>query len=100
MKFYVVFVLINNYDGNVIVSTGLSGSSGELTMKPGEVVVVSEQPNNDNPIEVTAFETLSNGAVNINGRSSFSVTPSARFGASFQVLFIYREDLSKCRVFK
>ncbi|CAB4011013.1 Glyco X precursor, partial [Paramuricea clavata] len=93
IKFYVVFLLLNNYDGDVVVSTGLPGTSGEITMKPGETVAVSEQPNNNNPISVTAAVAKgTTGKVNINGQSSVSITPAEIFGASFQVLFIYRED--------
>ena len=96
VKFYVVFLLVNNYDGDVVVSTGLPGTSGEITMKPGDTVAVSEQPNNNNPISVTAAVAKgTTGKVNINRQSSVSITPAEIFGASFQVLFIYREDPSK-----
>lgn len=91
-----VFLLVNNYDGDVVVSTGLPGTSGEITMKPGDTVAVSEQPNNNNPISVTAAVAKgTTGKVNINRQSSVSITPAEIFGASFQVLFIYREDPSK-----
>lgn len=87
-KFYVVFLLVNNYDGDVIVSTGLPGPSGQITVKRGETVVISEQPNNDNPISVTAVDTATSGEVNINGQNSISIKPDKTFGASFQVLFL------------
>ena len=95
VKFYVVFLLVNNFNGDVVVSTGLPGTSGQITMKRGDTVAVSEQPNNDNPISVTAVDTATSGEVNINGQSSVSITPAMVFGVTFQVLFIYREDPSK-----
>jgi hypothetical protein len=96
VKFYVVFLLVNNYDGDVVVSTGLPGTSGEITMKLGDTVAVSEQPNNNNPISVTAAVVKgTTEKVNINRQSSVSITPAEIFGASFQVLFVYREDPSK-----
>ena len=99
VKFYVVFLLVNNFNGDVVVSTGLPGTSGQITMKRGDTVAVSEQPNNDNPISVTAVDTATSGEVNINGQSSVSITPAKVFGSTFQVLFIYREDPSKYIVF-
>ena len=99
MKFYVVFLLVNNFAGDVVVSTGLPGTSGQITMKSGETFAVSEQPNNNNPISVTAVDTATSGQVNINEQSSVSVTPSEIFGASFQVLFLYRVDPSKYKLF-
>ena len=97
-KFYVVFLLVNNFDGDVVVSTGLPGTSGQITMKAGDTVVVSEQPNNNKPISVTAVDTASR-SVNVNEQSSVSITPAKVFGATFQVLFLYREDPSKYIVF-
>ncbi|XP_028402030.1 uncharacterized protein LOC114524971 [Dendronephthya gigantea] len=91
IKFYVVFLLVNNYDREVVVSTGLSGTSGSITMRAGQTFAVSEQPNNDNPIIVTARDS-SNVEVNINDQSSISITPDEVFGASFQVLFLHRKD--------
>ena len=95
VKFYVVFLLVNNFNGDVVVSTGLPGTSDQITMKRGDTVVVSEQPNNDDPISVTAVDTATSGEVNINGQSSVFITPAMVFGVTFQVLFIYREDPSK-----
>ncbi len=95
MKFYVVFLLVNNYDGDVVVSTGLPGTSGQIIMKQGDTFAVSEQPNNDNPISVTAVDRATSGEVSINRQSSVSIRPAVIFGASFEVLFIYREDPSK-----
>lgn len=94
MKFYVVFLLVNNYASDVVVTTGLPGTSAKITMKSGETIVVSEQPNNDNPISVTAVDTAAR-EVNINGRSSIAITPGEIFGATFEVLFIYRQDPCK-----
>ena len=85
---------MNNFDGDVVVSTGLPGTSGQITMKAGDTVVVSEQPNNNKPISVTAVDTASR-SVNVNEQSSVSITPAKVFGATFQVLFLYREDPSK-----
>ena len=89
-----MFLLVNNFDGDVVVSTGLPGTSGQITMKPGDTVVVSEQPNNNKPISVTAMDTASR-SVNVNEQSSVIITPAKVFGATFQVLFLYREDPSK-----
>ena len=94
-KFYVVFLLVNNYAGDVVVSTGLPGTSGQIKMKQGDTFAVSEQPNNANPISVTAVDRATFREVSINGRGSASITPAKIFGASFQVLFLYREDPGK-----
>jgi hypothetical protein len=96
VKFYIVFLVVNNYDGDVVVSTGLPGTSGQITMRTGDTFVLSEQPNNDNPISVTAVDTATSGKIDVNGQSSVSITPSKIFGESFQVLFLYREDPSRC----
>ena len=94
-KFYVVFLLVNNFDGDVVVSNGLPGTSGQITMKPGDTVVVSEQPTNNKPISVTAVDTATSGVVNINGQSSISIKPDKTFGASFQVLSLGTETPGK-----
>ena len=99
IKFYVVFLLVNNYPGDVVVSTGLSGTSESVRMGSGQTVVVSEQPNNANPITLTAKDSATDGEVSINEQSSISITPDEVFGASFQVLFLHRKDPSKCRIF-
>ena len=91
-----MFLLVNNFAGDVVVSTGLPGTSDQITMKSGETFVVSEQPNNDNPITVTAVDTAISQQVDINEQSSVSITPTEIFGVSFQVLFLYREDPSMC----
>ena len=57
MKFYVVFLLVNNYDGDVVVSTGLPGTSGQIVMKQGDTFAVSEQPNNDNQVRNESYNT-------------------------------------------
>ena len=86
---------MNNYAGNVVVSTGLPGSSGQITMRQGDTFAMSEQPNNNNPISVTAVDTVTSGQVTINGQSSVPVIPSEIFGASFQVLLIGSQTPSK-----
>ena len=93
---------MNNHDQDVVASTGLSGTSSEITMRPGDTFVVSDQPNNNNPISVTAIDKATSGEVKINGQTSVSVTPDEIFGASFQVLSIGSEKPGKCvvRTFK
>ena len=95
MKFYVVFLLVNNYRGDVVVTTGLPGTSGVITVKSGGTVVVSEQPNNDNTFSVTAVDAATSELILINEQSSVSIKPDKEFGASFQVLFLDRVDPSK-----
>ena len=90
-----MFLLVNNYHDDVVVSTGFTGKSGQITMGPGDTFAVSEQPNNENPITVTAVDTATSREIKVNEQSSVSITPSEIFGASFQVLFLYREDTSK-----
>ena len=86
---------MNNYDRDVVVSTGLPGGSSDITIKPGDTVVVSEQPNNDNPVSVTAVDKINSRILEVNEQFSVSITPDEIFGASFQVLFIDREDPSE-----
>ncbi|XP_046853752.1 uncharacterized protein LOC124446913 [Xenia sp. Carnegie-2017] len=87
-KFYVVFLIVNNHGDDIVVSTELPGSSGEIPIKTGTTFVVSEQPSNDNPIAVTAIDSKSSRELNINGERSVEIKPSSMFGASFQVLFV------------
>lgn len=91
-KFYVVFVLVNNYAADVVVSTGLPGALSKITIKSGEHFVVSAQPSDNNPILVTAADSITSQEVTINGQNSVSITPDEIFGASFQVLFLHREE--------
>lgn len=81
-------MIVNNHGDDIVVSTELPGSSGEIPIKTGTTFVVSEQPSNDNPIAVTAIDSKSSRELNINGERSVEIKPSSMFGASFQVLFV------------
>ena len=93
-RFYVVFVLVNNYQDDVFVTITRQSGSYSIELKPGETIVVSEQPNNQSPFTVEA-EDATGQIININENPSFSLTPRDSFGF-LDVLYISRPTQGRC----
>lgn len=79
---------MNNYNENVFVTINRQDASNSIELKPKEAMVVSEQPNNQSPFTVLA-EDATGQIININGKSSFTLTPQDSLGF-LGVLFINR----------
>ena len=88
-----VFVLVNNYNDDAIVSITRADQAGDITTKmslgPKETIVVSEQPKNRNPYTVQAVNNKDE-IININNEVSFRLIPQDNFGA-LEVLYINRK---------
>ena len=89
-----VFVLVNNYQDDVFVTITRQSGSYSIELKPGETIVVSEQPNNQSPFTVEAGDATGQ-IININETTSFSLTPRDSFGF-LDVLYISRPTQGRC----
>ena len=92
VKFYIIVLLVNNYNDDVRVTTTLAAPYESFVMKPGDRMVISEQPSNQEPVIITAEDFTTRMLVDLNGQSSVSLEPRKNFGY-LEVAYIGEETI-------
>ncbi|XP_028412359.1 uncharacterized protein LOC114535177 [Dendronephthya gigantea] len=87
-KFFLVFVLVNNYHGDVFVTTNVSGKVEKFNLKPGNRVVKSKKWKTERSLILSAVDVSTNQTVDINGQSIIHLQSTSKERVSLRVLTI------------
>ena len=87
-KFFAVFLLVNNYHGDVLVTTNVSGQLEFEHLKPTKKVVKSKQWKTKKWLSVSAVDATTNRTVDINEHSIIHLEPTIKDLISLNVLYI------------
>jgi hypothetical protein len=83
-----VFLLVNNYHGDVLVTTNVSGQLETDHLKPTKKVVKSKQWKTKKRLSVSVVDATTNRTVVINGHLIIHLEPTIKDLISLNVLYI------------
>ncbi|CAB3992609.1 uncharacterized protein LOC113676378 [Paramuricea clavata] len=92
-RFFAMFVLVNNYQGDVLVTTNVSGELEIDHLKLTKKVVKSKQWKTKKWLSVSAVDATTNRTVDINGHSVIHLEPTIKNLISLNVLYIQAPKL-------
>ena len=87
-KFFAAFVLVNNYHGDVLVTTNVSGQLEIEHLKPTKKVVKSKKWKTKKWFSVSAVDATTNRTVDINEHSVIHLETTIKDLISLNVLYI------------
>ena len=87
-KLFAMFVLVNNYHGDVLVTTNVSGQLEIDHLKPTKTMVKSKQWKTKKWLSVSAVDATTNRTVDINEHSVIHLEPTIKKLISLNVLYI------------
>ena len=98
-KYFLILLLVNNHNGNVLVTTNVSGLLEINHLKPRKTVVVSKKWKTKTLVTVSAIDAATNLTVNINGESLVYLEPTIKESVSLKVLYIKGKNKIALRLF-
>ncbi|XP_028412377.1 uncharacterized protein LOC114535195 [Dendronephthya gigantea] len=87
-KFFLVFILVNNYHGDVLVTANVSGKFAKFNLKPTNRVVKSKKWKTERSLILSAVDASTNQTVDINGQSIICLQSTSKERVSLRVLTI------------
>ena len=88
IAFFVVFILENDYDNNVKVSTNIAGHLEIDYLKPKAILSKSKNLKTKTSLIVTAVDASTSQALNVNGQSVIHLEPTTSEFMTLQVVII------------
>ena len=87
-KFVLIFLLVNDHRGDVLVTTNVSGQLDVNYIKPMKTVAISKTWKTKTSVTVSAIDATTNQTVNINEQSVVYLEPTTEEFLSLKVLNI------------
>ena len=99
-NFFIVFLLVNKYRGEVLITTNVSGRLKSFHLKPTKTVVKIRRWKTRKSLAVSAVDAGTNQIVHINGQSVVYLNPTMIELISLNVLRIQGLIFLVCLSFK
>ena len=98
-KYFLIFLLVNNHNDDVFVTTNVPGLLEINHLKPGKTVVVGKKWKTKTSVTVSAIDAATNQTVNINGESLVYLEPTIEESISLNVLHVKGKNKIALRLF-
>ena len=91
--FFLIFLLVNDHRGDVLVTTNVSGQLEVNNIKPTKTVATSKRWKTKTWVTVSAIDATTNQTVNINGQSVVKLKPTTEEFLTLKVLHIQGKNI-------
>ncbi|XP_028411928.1 lysyl oxidase homolog 2-like [Dendronephthya gigantea] len=86
--YFLVFLMVNEYNSDVLVTTDVSGQLNNFNLKKGGTMLKSEVVKGKNTFSLSAVNAETEEAVHINGQPVVNLEPTSKEEMSLHLLTV------------